>query len=182
MLPTHTDALLCLQLGLTLFSHFQGFSLDSLWYKAHANVSCWIFILQTAEHLTTCHLHFTMRWGRSFLCPTSLHPWTNLACLFSSKYSDKLKIRRFHNNVWIAVPHTSCDMHHFSLLLSEVWKQYPKGINVCNIFQTIKFASKNQEEKFVFENTSLESWIPCLFCCLSKITKTGNGRTPYAFC
>jgi hypothetical protein len=76
--------------------------------------------------------------------PISLHPWTILACLFSSKYSDKIKIRRFHNNVWIAVPHTPWDMQHFSLLLSEVSRWYPKGINVWSIFQTRKFASKKK--------------------------------------
>jgi len=149
------------------FHTFKVFHLThSLRYMAHAHISYWIFILQTAEHLTTCHLHFRMRWGWSLLCSTRLHPWINLACLFSSKYSDK--IHRFHNNVWIAVPHTSCNMHHFSLLLSELSKWYPKGINVCNIFQAIKFAPRTMgEEKFVFWNTSLVSWTPCLFCCLS---------------
>ena len=119
----------------------------------------------------TCHnmspaFHNEMR--MELLCPTSLHPWTNLARLFSWKHSDKIKFRRFHKTVWIAVPHTSWDMHHFSCSLVKTQNDTQRASMCAISFRLLNLPPRTMgEEKFVFENISLESWIPCLCCCFS---------------
>jgi hypothetical protein len=109
------------------FHTFKVFHLTHSGIRLMQSVTCWIFIWQTAERLKTCHLHFRMRWGWSFLCPTSFHPWTNLARLFSSKYSDKIKICRFSQQCMN--PCTSYLMRHASLFFAPQWslKMIPKG-------------------------------------------------------
>jgi hypothetical protein len=115
-----------------------------------------LILCTTAHHMPTAfQSEMRMKLSLSHKSPPFR---TNLACLISSQYSDIFipTICIFDINVRITLPHTSGNMHHFSLLLSQVSKSYPKDVNACIIFQTIKFSSKNHERnKILFETQAL---------------------------